>query len=99
MSLKTQELPHETALRERAGFTYAQHWKPSADLLERTADLAGLTVGEAEIVLREIVSWRDGLQGALSAARADAISYEWRVLLYRYDEAVKVVAVSLAEAA
>lgn len=98
MSLKTAELPHETALRERAAFAYAQDWNPSADLLERAASLSGLTVAEAEVVLREVVSWKGGLETALSAAAMDAIPFERRALLYRYDAAVKAP-VSLAEAA
>lgn len=98
MSLKTAELPHDTAIRERAAFTYTRDWNPSADLLERAASLSGLTVGEAEVVLREIVSWKGGLETTLSAAAMDAIQFERRALLYRYDAAIKVPVV-LAEAA
>lgn len=93
------ELPHETAIRERAAFAYAQDWKPSADLLERTVALSGLTVQEAEAVLRECVSWKGGLETALNSAAMDAVPFERRTLLYRYDAAIKAAPVQMAEAA
>lgn len=98
MALAT-ELPHETAAREAKAFTYAQDWKASADLLERTAALSGLTIAESERVLRMCTQWAGGLSGALSAAANDCISPEHRGLLYRYQAALNAAPVALKDAA
>jgi len=81
------EWPHETALREASALPFRYEWAASPALIAETASLAGITPELAKSVLSAVMSFRDGLDGAVSWAASGDCSWPVKIALYDYEAA------------
>lgn len=89
MQSATAEWPHETALRETAGLAWKSQWAPRPELIASVVSLTGQTEALAQTVLRAVVSFTDGLEGAVAFAGSCDCPFEVRTAIVRYERAYR----------
>ena len=97
--MASAELPHETAIRERAALADARGWTPSAGLIERTAAFAAIPADHAERLLHACTNWKGGLAVATSWEATERMPWAVQRSFCLYSAAVEAAATAEREAA
>lgn len=79
--------PHDAAVRDAASFAWKFQWTPAPVLIAEVQCMTGLSADRAERILRNIVCFREGLDGALAWAVSGECDWDAKIDLYKYERA------------